>query len=166
MCIRDRSINLVIEDIGVRDAGKGIARITEKKMQELGLEPYDVVEICGQRKSAIRVMPIIDKDSGKDNSIRIDGITRQNIKSSIKEKVIIKKADFLTTKKIVLSPINSRSLLFLNDTKILLTQLNSIVVTAGDRLLLKLPGNKSEEFKVISTNPSSASVIDLSLIHI
>ena len=35
------SINLVIEDIGVRDAGKGIARITEKKMQELGLEPYD-----------------------------------------------------------------------------------------------------------------------------
>ena len=87
------SINLVIEDIGVRDAGKGIARITEKKMQELGLEPYDVVEICGQRKSAIRVMPIIDKDSGKDNSIRIDGITRQNIKSSIKEKVIIKKAD-------------------------------------------------------------------------
>lgn len=154
------SINLVIEDIGVRDAGKGIARITEKKMQELGLEPYDVVEICGQRKSAIRVMPIVDKDSVKDNSIRIDGITRQNIKSSIKEKVIIKKADILTTKKIVLSPISSKSLLFLNDTKILLTQLNSIVVTAGDRLLLKLPGNKSEEFKVISTNPSSASVID------
>ena len=28
------SINLVIEDIGVRDAGKGIARITEKKMQD------------------------------------------------------------------------------------------------------------------------------------
>ena len=50
------SINLVIEDIGVRDAGKGIARITEKKMQELGLEPYDVVEICGQRKSAIRAV--------------------------------------------------------------------------------------------------------------
>ena len=85
-------------------------------MQELGLEPYDVVEICGQRKSAIRVMPIVDKDSVKDNLIRIDGITRQNIKSSIKEKVIIKKADILTTK-IVLSPISSKSLLFLNDTK-------------------------------------------------
>jgi len=154
------SVDLVIEDIGVKDAGKGIARITPKKMIELGLEPYDIIEICGQRKSAIRVMPMGDNDSAKDDSIKIDGLTRQNIKSSIKEKVIIKKAELMTTKKIVLSPTNSKSLLFMNDTKILLTQLSTIVVTAGDKLHLKLPGNKTEEFKVISTNPSSPSVVD------
>tara|TARA_Y100000768_G_scaffold377980_1_gene351852 strand:- start:1196 stop:3244 length:2049 start_codon:yes stop_codon:yes gene_type:complete len=154
------SIDLVIEDIGVKDANKGFARISEKKMQQLGLEPYDIVEICGQRKSAIRIMPMKNDDGSKDNYIKIDGLTRQNIKSSIKEKVIIKKAELLTTNKIVLSPSNPNSLLFMNDTKILLTQLNGFVVTAGDKLHPKLPGNKSEEFNVISTNPSSPSVID------
>ena len=154
------SMDLIIEDIGVKDAGKGFARISEKKMLELGLAPYDVVEICGQRKSAIRIMPMINDDLGTDNSIKIDGLTRQNIKSSIKEKVIIKKAELLTTNKIVLSPSSPKSLLFMNDTKILLTQLNGIVVTAGDKIQVKMPGNKSEEFNVISTNPSSPSVID------
>ena len=154
------SIDLIIEDIGIKDAGKGFARISEKKMLQLGLEPYDVVEICGQRKSAIRIMPMNNEDSDKDDSIKIDGLTRQNIQSSIKEKVIIKKAELLVTNKIVLSPTNPKSLLFMNDTKILLTQLNSIVVTAGDKLQLKLPGNKTEEFKVVSTNPSSPSVVD------
>lgn len=154
------SVDLVIEDIGVKDANKGFARISEKKMQELGLQPYDVIEICGQRKSAIRIMPMKNDDVSKDNSIKIDGLTRQNIKSSIKEKVIIKKAELLTTNRIVLSPSNPNSLLFMNDTKILSTQLNSFVVTAGDKLHLKLPGNKSEEFNVLSTNPSSPSVID------
>lgn len=154
------SMDLIIEDIGVKDAGKGFARISEKKMLELGLAPYDVVEICGQRKSAIRIMPMNNDDLGTDNSIKIDGLTRQNIKSSIKEKVIIKKAELLTTNKIVLSPSSQKSLLFMNDTKILLTQLNGIVVTAGDKIQVKMPGNKSEEFNVISTNPSSPSVID------
>lgn len=151
---------MIIEDIGVKDAGKGFARISEKKMLELGLAPYDVIEICGQRKSAIRIMPMNNDDLGTDNSIKIDGLTRQNIKSSIKEKVIIKKAELLTTNKIVLSPSSAKSLLFMNDTKILLTQLNGIVVTAGDKIQVKMPGNKSEEFNVISTNPSSPSVID------
>lgn len=154
------SMDLIIEDIGVKDAGKGFARISEKKMLELGLAPYDVIEICGQRKSAIRIMPMNNDDLGTDNSIKIDGLTRQNIKSSIKEKVIIKKAELLTTNKIVLSPSSAKSLLFMNDTKILLTQLNGIVVTAGDKIQVKMPGNKSEEFNVISTNPSSPSVID------
>tara|TARA_B110000263_G_scaffold41632_1_gene33528 strand:- start:85480 stop:87525 length:2046 start_codon:yes stop_codon:yes gene_type:complete len=153
-------MDLIIEDIGVKDAGKGFARISEKKMLELGLVPYDVIEICGQRKSAIRIMPMNNDDLGTDNSIKIDGLTRQNIKSSIKEKVIIKKAELLTTNKIVLSPSSAKSLLFMNDTKILLTQLNGIVVTAGDKIQVKMPGNKSEEFNVISTNPSSPSVID------
>jgi len=153
-------MDLIIEDIGVKDAGKGFARISEKKMLELGLAPYDVIEICGQRKSAIRIMPMNNDDLGTDNSIKIDGLTRQNIKSSIKEKVIIKKAELLTTNKVVLSPSSAKSLLFMNDTKILLTQLNGIVVTAGDKIQVKMPGNKSEEFNVISTNPSSPSVID------
>ena len=49
-----------IEDIGVKDAGKGFARISSTIMHEIGIEPLDVVEIYGKRKSAIRIMPASD----------------------------------------------------------------------------------------------------------
>ena len=48
----------------------------------------------------------------------------------------------------------------MSDTKILLSKMNGLVVSVGDKLFVKLPGNKSEEFNVLSTNPSSSSVID------
>ncbi|MBT89072.1 MAG: AAA family ATPase [Spirochaetales bacterium] len=153
-------IDLTIEDLGVKDAGKGFARISSIKMSQLGVAPLDIVEICGQRRSAIRIMPI---NSGKNehlDSIKIDGITRQNIQSTINDKVTLKKIKSLNTNKIVLSPTNTKSLLFLNDTKILLPKLDGYVVTSGDKLVVRLPGAKSEEFKVLSTSPSPPSVVN------
>ena len=58
-----------IEDIGVKDAGKGFARISSTIMHEIGIEPLDVVEIYGKRKSAIRIMPASDSNN---DSIKID----------------------------------------------------------------------------------------------
>ena len=98
-----------IEDIGVKDAGKGFARISSTIMHEIGIEPLDVVEIYGKRKSAIRIMPASDSNN---DSIKIDGITRSNIKMSISESITIKKIMQIDTKKVVLSPTNSKSLLF------------------------------------------------------
>ena len=40
-------IDLTIEDLGVKDAGKGFARISNIKMSQLGVAPLDIVEICG-----------------------------------------------------------------------------------------------------------------------
>ena len=80
-----------IEDIGVKDAGKGFARISSTIMHEIGIEPLDVVEIYGKRKSAIRIMPASDSTK---NSIKIDGITRSNIKMSISDSITIKKIIF------------------------------------------------------------------------
>ena len=51
---------LKVEDLGPKDSGKGYARIPTALMQELGIEPLDVVEIYGKRKSAIRLMPSPD----------------------------------------------------------------------------------------------------------
>ena len=62
------SIKLKLEDLGVKDSGKGFARIPTALMQELGLEALDVVEIFGKRKSAIRLMPSPDT---KNNYIKI-----------------------------------------------------------------------------------------------
>ena len=120
-----------IEDIGVKDAGKGFARISSTIMHEIGIEPLDVVEIYGKRKSAIRIMPASDSNN---DSIKIDGITRSNIKMSISESITIKKIMQIDTKKVVLSPTNSKSLLFNDDSKILLTKIDGQVVTSGDTI--------------------------------
>jgi len=147
-----------IEDIGVKDAGKGFARISSTIMQEIGIEPLDVVEIYGKRKSAIRIMPASDSTK---NSIKIDGITRSNIKMSISDSITIKKIMQIDTKKVVLSPTNSKSLLFNDDSKILLTKIDGQVVTSGDTITAKLPGGKSEDFKVVATSPSGSSILNL-----
>jgi transitional endoplasmic reticulum ATPase len=152
-------IDLKIQNLSVKDAGKGFARISSAKMSELDIEPLDIVEICGQRKSAIKIMPMHSDANDDLDTIKIDGITRQNIQSTINDKVTLKKIKLRTTSKIVLAPLNLKSLLFLNDTKILLTKIDGHVVTSGDKLVVRLPGARSEEFKVLLTSPSSSSVI-------
>jgi len=152
-------IDLKIQNLSVKDAGKGFARISSAKMSELDIEPLDIVEICGQRKSAIKIMPMHSDANDDLDAIKIDGITRQNIQSTINDKVTLKKIKLRTTSKIVLAPLNLKSLLFLNDTKILLTKIDGHVVTSGDKLVVRLPGARSEEFKVLLTSPSSSSVI-------
>lgn len=152
-------IDLKIQNLSVKDAGKGFARISSAKMSELDIEPLDIVEICGQRKSAIKIMPMHSDANDDLDTIKIDGITRQNIQSTINDKVTLKKIKLRTTSKIVLAPLNLKSLLFLNDTKILLTKIDGHVVTSGDKLVVRLPGARSEEFKVLLTSPSLSSVI-------
>ena len=151
------SIKLKLEDLGVKDSGKGFARIPTALMQELGIEPLDVVEIFGKRKSAIRLMPSPDT---KNNYIKVDGTTRQNINMSLNDFVTIKKINVEKTKKIVLSPTNSQSLLFNDDSKILLNKIDGQVVTSGDSISTTMPGGKVESFKVMALAPSGYSIIN------
>ena len=121
------------------------------------LEALDVVEIFGKRKSAIRLMPSPDT---KNNYIKVDGITRQNINMSLNDFVTIKKINAEKTKKIVLSPTNSQSLLFNDDSKILLNKIDGQVVTSGDSIAATMPGGKVESFKVMALAPSGSSIIN------
>ena len=135
------SIKLKLEDLGVKDSGKGFDRIPTALMQELGLEALDVVEIFGKRKSAIRLMPYPDT---KNNYIKVDGITRQNINMSLNDLVTIKKINAEKTKKIVLSPTNSQSLLFNDDSKILLNKISLLRIIISTFLL------KQNQYKAIT----------------
>lgn len=151
------AIKLKIEDLSIKDSGKGFARIPTALMQELGIEPLDVVEIFGKRKSAVRLMPSPDT---KNNYIKIDGLTRQNIKMSINEFITIKKVSNVKSRKVILSPSNSQSLLFNDDSHMLLNKIDGFVVTSGDSISAKMPGGKTETFKVMGTVPSGASIIN------
>ena len=57
-------------------------------------------------------------------------------------------------------PTNSQSLLFNDDSKILLNKIDGQVVTSGDSISATMPGGKVESFKVMALAPSGSSIIN------
>ena len=62
-------LSLRISEIAVKDAGKGFARIDSRDMNALGVEEWDLIEIGGKRKTAVRILPL--EKSSKKKSIKI-----------------------------------------------------------------------------------------------
>jgi transitional endoplasmic reticulum ATPase len=86
-----------------QDVGKGIVRIGEAQMRELGLAQGDVVEIKGKGITAAIAVPAYPQDEGID-IIRMDGLIRGNAKVGIGEYIELKKADWKPAKKVTLAP--------------------------------------------------------------
>ncbi len=74
------------------EAMRGKARIPERVMNKLGIDPGDVIEITGRRTTVAIAWPAFKEDENSD-IIRIDGIIRKNAGVSIGEKVIIRKVE-------------------------------------------------------------------------
>ena len=53
-----------------------------------------------------------------------------------------------------------QSLLFNDDSKILLNKIDGQVVTSGDSIAATMPGGKVESFKVMALAPSGSSIIN------
>ncbi|MFA9407561.1 MAG: hypothetical protein ACERKJ_01840, partial [Candidatus Dadabacteria bacterium] len=67
-------IALKICKIEKKDAGKGFAKLDPGDMREIGVEPWDLIEIGGKRKTVVRVMPL-DKSKTKKSIIELDEAT-------------------------------------------------------------------------------------------
>jgi transitional endoplasmic reticulum ATPase len=85
------------------DAYKGVARIDTEVMRALGLERGDIVSIKGEKETVAIIDRSYPADIG-EGIIRIDGLTRKNAKTGIGEKVIVKKANIKSAKKLTIAP--------------------------------------------------------------
>jgi len=85
------------------DAYKGIARIDPSLMKKMKLQRGDIISLKGQRESFAIVDKAYPADHGEE-IVRIDGITRKNVKTGIGELIEIKKAEIKEAKKIVIAP--------------------------------------------------------------
>ncbi len=98
-----KEINFKVAEAQHRDAGRGIARIDTKYMEELGLVSGDIIEIKGKKPVPAIVWPGYPEDRDK-KIIRIDGIIRSNALIGIDEAVKISKAVVKPAKSITLQP--------------------------------------------------------------
>ena len=85
------------------DVNKSIVKIDSNLMKQISVNPGDVLEINGERKTAALVDRAYPGDIGL-NIIRMDGNIRRNAKTSIGEMVSIKKAEVKPAKKITIAP--------------------------------------------------------------
>ena len=88
------SLKLVVKPLKQKHAGRGLAAIDRRAMEELGLENGDYILIEGpqQGRAVARVWPGYPEDEG-GNVIRIDGRLRQEANVGIDDRVTISKAD-------------------------------------------------------------------------
>ncbi|MDR0912794.1 MAG: CDC48 family AAA ATPase [Methanobrevibacter sp.] len=93
----------VAEAISQRDVGRGIAKIDPAIMEKLSLKDGDIIEIKGNKTTALRAYSS-QSDVGL-SIIRIDGTSRKNAGTSIGEEIEVNKANVKEAKKVILAPI-------------------------------------------------------------
>ncbi|HEX3034691.1 MAG TPA: CDC48 family AAA ATPase [Thermodesulfobacteriota bacterium] len=151
-------IFLNIEDISLKDVGKGFARIDPSDMRMLGVGSWDLIEIGGKRKTIVRVMPL-EKSVRRKSIIQIDETTRENARVEIDDQVLVKKVDAKPATKVVLAPVSSDLLLNGNHTSHLASRLDGLPVTVGDRIRVSINGARNEDFQIIGTIPAESVVV-------
>jgi transitional endoplasmic reticulum ATPase len=151
-------IALKIGKIEKKDSGKGFAKLDPGDMREIGVEPWDLIEIGGKRKTVVRVMSL-DKSKTKKSIIELDEATIENARVEINEHVFVKKVDSKSATKVVLVPRNNSILYNGNENKFLQDRLDGFPITVGDKLRVNLPGKKNEEFNVVGIMPSNSVII-------
>ncbi len=153
------SLSLKVREALAKDVGRVIARIDPEDMKRIGVEVGDIVQISGQRQTVAKVMPAYMEDRGK-KIIQIDGITRENAKVGLDEKVKIQKTSYKPASKIVLSPLSFVGPLGKDkDTRYIGRLLEGIPLVEGDRVRATLFGSRSQEFMVLNTHPSKEVVL-------
>jgi|AntAceMinimDraft_18_1070375.scaffolds.fasta_scaffold05180_2 transitional endoplasmic reticulum ATPase len=151
----DKTLTLKVAEASSKDVGRGIIRFDPADFKKLGVEVGDIVAISGKRETAAKVMPAYMEDRGK-GLIRLDGITRENAKTGIDEKVTVRKTEFSPAQKIVVAPLTPmRS----QDTRYIGSLLEGLPLMKGDTVRARLFGTKTQDFEVVSISPGGVALI-------
>ena len=155
MGTKDKNMRqLKVKEALPKDVGRAIARIDPEEMKSLSLEVGQIVEIEGKRKTAAKAMPCYAADRGKD-IIQIDGITRENAKVGLDEKVTIQKSESEPAKKITLAPLtDGGGLQKEKDAEYIGSLIEGLPLTSGDKIRARLFGTKTCDFMVEDTVPN------------
>ena len=155
----NNTMTLKVKETLPKDVGRAIARIDPEDMKSLGIEVGEIIEIEGKRKTPVKIMPCYLKDRGK-NIIQIDGITRENAKAGVDEKVKIKKVGHRPARRVTLSPLTISGLLQKEkDTKYIGSLIEGLPLVSGDKVRAPLFGTRSYDFMVEETIPDGVVII-------
>ena len=138
MSNNERTLLLKVAEANQGDVGRGLVRIDYSIMRENGLETGDIVEIssdrAGGRKTGALVIPGRREDRGK-RIIRMDGLIRGNVGTSLGEKIRIRQINKHEAKRITIAPAEERIRLLVRS-EIIRERLQNHPVSRGDLLVI------------------------------
>ncbi|MBZ6075548.1 CDC48 family AAA ATPase [Microvirga puerhi] len=98
-----QGVRLQVANARPEDAGRGVARVSQKVLAELGLQEGQPIEIVGKRHTTAIAVPPYAEDEGL-NIIRLDGLQRVNAGVGSGDHVEIRRAEVRPATRIVLAP--------------------------------------------------------------
>ncbi|MFC4553121.1 MULTISPECIES: CDC48 family AAA ATPase [Halorussus] len=157
-------MKLTVKPLKQKDAGRGLAAVDRRSMQELGVENGDYIVIEGreQGRAVARVWPGYPEDEGH-GVVRIDGQLRQEAGVGIDDKVTIEKAD--------VKPANSVTIALPQNLQIrgniaphVRDKLSGQAITQGQNVpfgfgLMGMGSGQSIPLKIANTDPSGTVVV-------
>ena len=156
MIILANGVELTVTAAMIGDDSRGIARVDSKARKLLGVNPGDIIEIKGKRRStAAIVWPLRPPDEGLD-FIRIDGYTRMNIGVGMGDKVFVSKAEVSNATRIVLAPTqNQRTPVSPDFPEYVRMKLDQKPLAKGDVVPIPIPvlSNYTPQFVVAQVTP-------------
>jgi transitional endoplasmic reticulum ATPase len=151
------SLKLKVMEALPKDLGRGLARLDPADLVGLGLAVGDVVMVTGKRTTVVKAMPSY-KDQRGQSRVQVDGVTRENAGASLDQTVELTKANAKAAQRVVLEPQGftpaERDLAYIG------SLFDGLPVVVGDRVRAQLFGNRSADFKVVSTTPGGAVVMN------
>ena len=140
-----------------KDLGRGLARFDPADLAGLGIAVGDVVTVIGKRSTVVKAMPSY-KDQRGQSRVQVDGVTRENAGAALDQIVELVKANARAAQRVVLEPLGFTP--GERDLKYIGSLFDGLPVVAGDRVRAQLFGNRSADFKVVSTTPGGAVVMN------
>jgi transitional endoplasmic reticulum ATPase len=151
-----KKLELQVAESLQEDIGKGIARLSSEDMDNLGIVSGDLIEIRGKNSTVVKAMR--DFTKGKNSYIRINGTIRQNIGSSIGDKIFIKPTEVNSAKSITLSP-TQEGIRFSNDpTEYFHNKLLHKPLTLGEKTVIDVFGTRLT-YVISKVSPKGSVII-------
>ncbi|HDJ96908.1 MAG TPA: AAA family ATPase, partial [Thermofilum sp.] len=150
-------IELKVQEIRHNEAGRGRVRIDEIAMKKLGIQPGDIVEIEGRRKTVAIAWPSY-ADDRNTGIIRMDGWTRKNAGVSLGDKVKVRKTQVRPANIVKLAPTSITLAVDENFATYIKKRLYDRPLLEGDVVQVPVLGQVIP-FTVISTKPAGPVII-------
>ena len=160
--IETKGLTFIVDEAQAGDVGKGIVRVYQDRMDELGVKPTDVVEIVGSARSTVARIHIMDPSANvPPNVVRMDGLIRENTGDGIDDFVDIRKCEPKQCETMLIAPTESgQSPPGEEEAQQLAMMLAKRPVLTGDKIEVQIFGLGSKTFLVEGTSPQGPVIIN------
>ncbi len=142
-----------------RDVDRGIVRLDPADLAALGGHTGDVLIVTGARRTVAKALPLAVAERGR-GTIQLDGVTRDNARATIGERVTVLPVAGRPAKRLILQPVGGTTALTGQDARYLTHLLDGHAVIGGDRVRVALFGPRPQDFQVLESDPEGPVLID------